>query len=152
MLNLEDLVLHGSSGVIDLGRGVAEVVSSLGLPEMREPQKKSYPEILKYGDIEVRFRWGVLEGVSVNLSPGIPVEGYCFEVEGFWPESRRCIWEVGRMLEGSEVSWAPDPIMSDPGSPVWVTEAGVHLAFHGDLLCRLGVARVTGQSSMRESQ
>jgi hypothetical protein len=138
MVTLEHFVTTAAFGPVTSGASFDSVVREFGEPEAVEPERKSYPLMALYGDVEFRFRSDKLTTISIRLDEESPVSAPGISVEGLWPESARTMDSLRKLLESRGVGWTLDPVMSDinpeESSQVWITDHNVHLGFFDGVL------------------
>lgn len=139
MSNLEELIVTGRLGRLTHGATIGEIVSFLGEPEIHTRARKSYPEMLVYGDLEFRLRGGRLYLIALNVNSQdarLPTE-----LAPFIQQSRGGLTStvITNLLDTHGVAYVTDPVMSSGAQTVLITSNGVHLSFDEGVLRRIGV-------------
>ncbi len=139
MIDFYDLVVHGTVGPISRQATSTEVVNCFGEPDVHTPARKSYPEIIVYGDIEFRLRENQLRVVALTLGNETPRLPNNITVGGLPSTAERSRQVIEELLQNNEVVFEQDSVMSDEAQDVIVTGHGVHLVFVDQILVRVGV-------------
>lgn len=136
---MEELILLGKTGLFFERLDVEFILSFFGEPEIFTPAYKSYPLMIVYGDLELRFREEKLTTLTVVFKGNetqLPVQ---MDLEQFNIDANREFTAVEALLKRNDVAWKKDEIMSDLEQVVYVTEHNVHLAFYEGFLTKIGV-------------
>jgi hypothetical protein len=141
-VDLESFVVEGRFGPITFDARPDEVVEAIGEADHVEPQRRSTPMMMLYGDdVELRFYNNHLTAVSVGLRDDQPLDSGAIRTTGLWPPERRSMTVVRALLVAANVSWRVDEIMSriydEEDSQAWITEHHVHLGFFEGVLGRI---------------
>ena len=139
MIRFVDVIVAGSLGDLPECATTDDVIAFLGSPEIHESARKSYPEMLVYGDLEFHARAGQIQEAFISLA------GDAFQIRGTAkfeevpPREERTLARILALLSEAEVGFAMHAIMSDEDQTVIITTNHVHLAFYEDVLTRIGI-------------
>jgi hypothetical protein len=139
MIKMEELILLGKSCLLFERLDVEFLLNFFGEPEILTPARKSYPMILVYSDLELRFREEKLTTLTVVFKGNETQLPAQIDLEQFSIDANREFTAVEALLKRNHVTWKKDEIMSDLEQVVYVTEHNVHLAFYKGLLTKIGV-------------
>lgn len=139
MIPFMKLVISGVIGSMPRNATYAEIVSSIGEPEIHTPARKSYPEMLVYGELEFRLRDGHLTVATLSIEGDEPELPSNVQLSGLPRRRDRSLESIKELLGQNAISYKRDAVMSDESQDVLVTEVGVHLVFVDQQLVRIGV-------------
>ena len=130
MIDLNNFIITGKYGELEIGETLDLVLTKLGPPDHQEPARKSYPEFLLYGPLELRFRDGKLEYIGLKVDYESNIANHIDDCKNVYVKKK--IFEVIELLLNNGVEYNADKIMTDYSQTVLVTKNSVHLAFDSD--------------------
>ncbi len=140
MIRLDDLLISGNENEKLKNMNANEIIQYFGEPELLEPERKSYPMMLVYGNLEFRIKNNKLGFLGFNLPSekdnNYPIE---FGLGIFKSEENRKFKAIEEQLSIENVFWKKDIVMSDEYQQNYVTNRNSHLVFHQKILARVGI-------------
>lgn len=139
MLTFDRIIVAGKNGWINEALSLQSLVDLFGEPEIFTPAYKSYPTMLVYNDLEFRLRNNKPEVMTIRFSQQGALVPAPIALDQFQTPESRHFSAIEALLKQQQVQWEKDEIMSDADQEVYITEHGVHLAFHEGILTKVGV-------------
>lgn len=137
-MDFENLITTGNIEGIDTSKDPDATTASLGEPDIFTPAYKSYPTMLVYGDLELRFRNNVLAVVTLTLDESgcrLP-EKVCLDIP---KPADRTVASIKQTLQENGIFWEVDKLMTDEHQKVFITKNGINLVFLNGVLEKIAV-------------
>ncbi|MBI1185568.1 hypothetical protein GC194_14975 [bacterium] len=137
-MDFEHLITTGDIKGIDTSKDPDATITALGEPDIFTPAYKSYPTMLVYGDLELRFRNNLLTVVTLTLDEigcRLP-EKVCMHIP---KPTDRTIASIQQILQKNDIFWQVDKLMTDEHQKVFITNNGINLVFVNGVLGKIAV-------------
>lgn len=132
-------IAKGEFGMLKLGTPWEQVIHILGVPPLYEPPGQSTPAIARYGILEFIIVNEQVSSISLQVDEPeieLPVQVKMINFGAIQIEAQ----EVKNLLQDYKITWKRFELFCDEWTDYYLTSTGVHLAFGGDLLGKVGAA------------
>ena len=140
MIDFIRFVLLGELGQLGAGDGSETIFRLFGDPEIYSPERKSYPSIVLYGDLEFRLRNDHLTYVSISFYRNNPSISASVKLINFLDEAERHVDSVIALLRRNNIKFHQDTRVNISDRQLTLlTENNVYLGFNDGILVKVAV-------------
>lgn len=131
-------IVDGVFGAFRVGTRWTEVVRMLGEPPLFTAPAGDRPGFARFGDLEFTIHGDRVHVITLGIDEADDTFEVPSVIEIVDYGHGYLLDQIERLLAKHGVSWWKIEEMSDDHDEVYETERGVHLAFRGDVLGRIG--------------
>lgn len=144
MMNVDfcEFIVTGKFGLLEMDCTEEDVFNILDEPDIFTRERKSYPSIAVYKDIEFRFRSKKIKTITLSIPDKEISLPRTIQMVGLLDKSQLHQERIKKLLFDKGVSWKLDEIMSDESQINYISTNNIHFVFdmeNSGVLCKVGV-------------